>query len=89
MKAKKALKTDPANRRSPAERPNTNGKTCEWVTVMDCNMTCAVGKRMRQRLTDKVSGPQYAGRLDCTVRNRSKNKLLNLLLDTNPDSGTH
>ena len=40
-------------------------------------------------LTDKVSGPQYAGRLDCTVRNRSKNKLLNLLLDTNPDSGTH
>ena len=40
-------------------------------------------------LTNKVSGPQYAGRLDCTVRNRSKNKLLNLLLDTNPDSGTH
>ena len=46
-------------------------------------------KRVSSRSTDKVSGPQYAGRLDCTVRNRSKNKLLNLLLDTNPDSGTH
>ena len=68
MTAKKALKTDPANRRSPAERPNTNGKTCEWVTVMDCNMTCAVGKRMRQRLTDKISGPQNAGPLERRVR---------------------
>ncbi len=56
MTAKKALKTDPANRRSPAGRPRTSGKTCEWVTVMDCNMTCAVGKRMRQRLTFDVRG---------------------------------
>ena len=68
MKAKKALKTDPANRRSPAERPNTNGKTCEWVTVMDCNMTCAVGKRMRQRLTAKVSGWLKASPLERRVR---------------------
>ena len=68
MTAKKALKTDPANRRSPAERPNTNGKTCEWVTVMDSDMTCAVGTQMRSRLTAKVSGPQNAGPLERRVR---------------------
>ena len=56
MTAKKALKTDPANRRSPAERPNTNSKTCEWVTVMDSDMTCAVGTQMRSRLTFDVRG---------------------------------
>ena len=68
MTAKKALKTDPANRRSPAKRLSNDPATCEWVTVMDCNMTCAMGKRMRKRLTDKVSRPPKVGRLDCTVR---------------------
>ena len=56
------------NRRSPAERLNTNGRTCEWVTAADGHMTCAVGKRMRERLTAKVSGPQNAGPLDRRVR---------------------
>ena len=73
MKAKKALKTDPANRRSPAERPNTNGKTCEWVTVMDCNMTCAVGKRMRQRLTIRVQPPPQAVGCDEKLERDDKN----------------
>ena len=45
------------NRRSPAERLNTSDKTCEWVTVLDDNMTCAMGTQMRKRLTAKVSRP--------------------------------
>ncbi len=55
-------------RRSPAERLNTSDTTCEWVTAADGHMTCAVGKRMRERLTAKVSGPQNAGPLDRRVR---------------------
>ena len=62
-----------------------------WKAFETCEALEQVAARIERvmGLTDKVSGPQYAGRLDCTVRNRSKNKLLNLLLDTNPDSGTH
>ena len=56
------------NRRSPAERLNTSDKTCEWVTVLDDNMTCAMGTQMRKRLTDKISGPQNAGPLERRVR---------------------
>ena len=85
MKAKKALKTDPANRRSPAERPNTNGKTCEWVTVMDCNMTCAVGKRMRQRLTQSCAAGRQARPNERRV-SRLKGNDMTKMIDTEGDA---
>ena len=56
------------HRRSPAERLNNDPATRAWVTVIDDDMTCAVGTQMRSRLTAKVSGWLKASPLERRVR---------------------